>query len=367
MRWLFVVLFFVHGAIHLMGFAKAFGLAELPQLTQPIGRGVGIVWLVAALVIMTTALLLAAGIRGWWMAGLAGVLLSQALIATAWSDARFGTFANLILLAGVIDGFAAQGPFSLDARYRRDVQLRLSRAATAAPLITEGDLDPLPAPLQRYLRLAGAVGQRRVGHFRARWRGRIRAAPGEPWMPFTAEQHNFTAEPARLFHMEATRSGLPVDVYHAFRGEVATMRVRLLSLFPLVDASGPELTRAETVTLFNDLCLLAPAALIDAPIAWDAIDARSVRGHYTVGGDTVSAVLSFNDAGELVNFRSDDRLAQSSGGTRWTRQPWSTPVGEYRRFGPWRVGARGEGRWHPPTGEFAYIELELLDLETSGR
>jgi hypothetical protein len=34
MRWIFVALMLVHGLIHFMGPAKAFGF-ELPQLTQP--------------------------------------------------------------------------------------------------------------------------------------------------------------------------------------------------------------------------------------------------------------------------------------------------------------------------------------------
>lgn len=143
------------------------------------------------------------------------------------------------------------------------------------------------------------------------------------------------------------------------------MRVRLLSLVPIVSARGAELTRAETVTLFNDLCLLAPSALLGPAIRWEAIDARSARGHYIVGANTISAVLSFNDAGELVNFVSDDRLAASSDGAQFIRQRWSTPVRDYRQFGPRRVSTRGEGRWHPPTGEFAYIDLELLDLRTN--
>ncbi len=184
-------------------------------------------------------------------------------------------------------------------------------------------------------------------------------------MVFTAEQSNFLEEPARFFFMDATRSHLPVDVFHAFHNGAASMRVRLLSLVPLVNATGPEVTRAETVTLFNDICLLAPAALVDPAIDWDPIDERSARGRYTVGSNTVSAVLSFNDEGELVNFTSEDRLVQSAGGTTWTRQPWSTPVGACRQFGPWRVSTRGEGRWHPPAGAFTYIELELLDLQTN--
>ena len=32
---------------------------------------------------------------------------------------------------------------------------------------------------------------------------------------------------------------------------------------------------AETVTLFNDMCLFAPAALVGAPVRWTEIDART--------------------------------------------------------------------------------------------
>ncbi|MFZ5824588.1 MAG: DUF6544 family protein [Bacillota bacterium] len=365
MRWLFVVLVLAHGLIHFMGFAKAFGLAELPEFTQPISQGLGVAWLVAGLALLTTAILYIARPRIWWMVGFAAVLLSQALIISSWSDASVGTFANAIVLADVLYGFASQGPASFRAQYRRAVQERLAKPAQPK-VVGEADLAPLPEQLQRYLRLTGAVGQPQVHHFKASWRGRIRSGPNDPWMSFTAEQYNFPGEPSRFFRMDATRAGVPVDVYHAFQEQSATMRVRLLSLLPVVDSSGPDLTRAETVTLFNDICLLAPSTLVDPAIRWEEVDAHSVRGYYTVGANTISAVLIFNEAGELVDFVSDDRLAASADGKQFLPRRWSTPVGEYRSFGPWRVCSRGDGRWHPEEGEFSYIELELLDLQING-
>ena len=364
MRWVFFGLIVVHALIHVIGFAKAFGFGEFPQLTQPISRGVGIAWLVAALALLVSAALLIVAPRSWWMAGFGALLLSQTVIFSSWSDAKFGTVANVLLLAGTVYGFASLGPVSFAAEYRRDVDERLPQTA-ASPLITEPDLAPLPGPVQVYLRLAGVVGQPRVHHVKATWRGRIRASAGDPWMEFTAEQHNFVDEPARFFHMDATRNGLPVDVFHAFRDGRATMRVRLLSLVPIADASGPEIDRAETVTLLNDLSLLAPATLIDPSIRWEPIDERSARAYYTVGSNTIGALLLFNDAGELVDFVSDDRLAASPDGKTFTQQPWSTPVRDYRRFGRQRAFTRGEGRWHAPDGEFVYLEIELLDLETN--
>ena len=54
MRWTLIGLLTLHGLIHLMGFAKAFGYAELPQLMQPISREWGVVWLLAAGIALTT-------------------------------------------------------------------------------------------------------------------------------------------------------------------------------------------------------------------------------------------------------------------------------------------------------------------------
>ena len=365
MRWLFFALIVGHGLVHLMGFAKAFGFAELPQLTQPISRGMGVSWLMAGLAHLVAGALLIGAPRIWWAVGLGAVLLSQLVIMSAWDDAKFGTLVNLMILAAVVYGFASQGPLSLRAEYERDVGQRSADRVTPG-LVGEADLAPLPESVRRYLRVVGVVGQPKILKVRARWEGRIRSGPDAPWMPFTAEQHNFLGEPSRFFLMHARRSGLPVDVYHAFRDGSASMRVRLLSMLPVARASGPEFTQAETVTLFNDLVLLAPAGVVDADIRWEPLGDGEVRGHYSAGARRVSAVLSFNEAGELVNFVSEDRLAASPDGAELTRQQWSTPVGEYRAFGSRRAPTRGEGKWHPAVGDFAYIELELVELEFNG-
>lgn len=365
MRWLVFGLLTVHGLLHLLGVARAFGHFEHPQLTRPISASMGLLWLAASLGLLAAAVLSIAAPRIWWAAGVPAIVLSQLAIASAWPDAKAGTLVNLVLLTLAVYAFASQGPLSSRADYERQVRERVGSPPPPS-LITESDLSSMPLPVRRYLRVAGAVGRPRVRHFRASWRGRIRGGPDEPWMTFTAAQHNFVREPSRFFLMHARRSGLPVDVYHAFQNGAATMRVRLLSMIPLVNASGPELTRAESVTLFNDLSLLAPGGLVDAPIRWETIDSSSVLGHYTAGPNTVSAVLHFNEAGELVDFVSDDRLAASPDGTEFVRQRWSTPVEAYRDFGGWRVMSRGEGRWHPPEGEFVYFEAELLELEVNG-
>ena len=166
----------VHGLIHLMGFAKAFGYADLPQLTQPISRAWGVLWLLAGGLVVATAGMLAAGARTYWIVGGLALLVSQVLIVTAWRDAWAGTAANVVLLLVVVHGLLTEGPWSFHAQYLRDVEAGLSRPVDA-PLVTEADLAALPEPVRRYLRVTRAVGQPRVRNYRIRFTGRIRSAP----------------------------------------------------------------------------------------------------------------------------------------------------------------------------------------------
>lgn len=360
MRLIFALFLLIHGLLHGLGFARAFGLARLPQLTVDISRGRGLAWLAAALLFVASAVGVLAWPRGWWWIGLAAVIVSQLVLVTSWADARFGTIANVVALVGVVLSALAWGPTGLRASYEAEVERR--RSPEMPPDVVEADLAHLPPAVARYLRQVGVVGHPRVRDLYVTMRGRIRSGPDAPWMPFVAEQHNFTDPPARLFWMEASRAGVPFHVLHQYIGDNATMRVKVASVYTMVDATGPEMTRAETVTLFNDMCVLAPALLIDPGIAWEELAPDRVRATFTHAGHTIRAELLFNDAGELVDFVSDDRSIASPDGKAFTPARWSTPVDRYASFGPFRLGSRGEARWKSATEDYAYIEFDLTDI-----
>ncbi|MCI1788212.1 MAG: hypothetical protein LKI58_09120 [Actinomyces sp.] len=365
-RWITAALAALHGLIHVLGVAKGFGIAVIDTLPTLIPVAVAWLWLASAVLLLAFAASVAARLPHWWAIGSLALIVSQFTIATSWSDARIGTVANLVLALPVLYGWLAHGPWSSEARYRRGAAAMVASAtADAAPLVADADLAGLPDPVAAYLRRSGAVGGPRVRGFEARFRGRIRSDSHAAWMPFVARQTStYRPHAARLFHMDATMRGLPVAVLHEFHEGHARMRGRLLSAVPVVNAAGPELDSSETVTIFNDLCVFAPAALLDAPVAWEQLDARRVRGCYTNAGITVSADLVFDDAGDLVDFVSPDRAAQTSGGATFVRMPWSTPLRPYRDWHGRRAAGGGEGRWHAPDGPFTYLELEVVDLRT---
>ena len=210
--------------------------------------------------------------------------------------------------------------------------------------------------------MTGVVGRPRVRNFRARMHGRIRSGRDARWMTFSAEQYNFFDPSARFFHLNAWMWMVPIQVYHRYVGQSATMRVKAAGLVQVADASGGEMTQSETVTLFNDMCILAPGTLIDPAIQWKPVDDRTSAATFTNAGHTISAVLTFNEAGELTNFSSGDRYQLSPDGTTMKKMPWSTPLADYRSFGRVRHASGGQGRWHDAHGEYAYIELTFDDI-----
>ena len=179
LRWLLVAILAGHGFIHLLGVVKGFEWADVSQLTEPISVVGGVLWLLAAALVLTTAVFLAIGAPTWWWAiAFGAAVISQIAIGTSWSDARAGTIVNLVLVLAAGYGFAAEGPSNFQARYRERVAQALTDVNASPALLEEVDLVDLPSPVAAYIRRSGAVGQPRVVSFHADFHGRIRSGPG---------------------------------------------------------------------------------------------------------------------------------------------------------------------------------------------
>ncbi len=262
----------------------------------------------------------------------------------------------LFLLATIL---ISQGKRSFEKSYLNDVEKSLGRALSQKPeILTEEDLYHLPSPVQKYLRLAGALGKPKVHNFKVRFEGEMRSK-GQDWFPFTSEQHNFLDAPERFFFMKAKVKGLSAVGYHAYSNGQASMTVKLLSLIPVVNISGPDMLKAETVTVFNDMCLLAPATLIDERIQWEPIDDLSAKAVFTANNISISATLFFNEKGELINFISDDRYDINQ--KQWVR--FSTPVTEYEDHNGYHLISYGEAVWHYPEGAFVYGKFRVKNID----
>jgi hypothetical protein len=359
MKYIFSVLIFLHAAINLMGFIKAYNLVRIDQLSISISRISGLFWLLAFLLFVTVGISYLAKADWWYWVAFLGIIISSILIITVWSDSKYGMLANIIILFAAVVTLSAR---NFERSYEKEVKKELSLSASLPePVLTESDLEGLPEPVKRYIRYTGSVGKPKVNNFRVEFSGKIRKNEQTPWMPLTSVQYNFMEVPTRLFFMKAVMKALPVAGFHRFVNGEAYMDIRALSLIKVQFQSGKEMGIAETVTFFNDMAFMAPATLIDKRIRWIESDRLSASAEFTNNGITISAKMFFNDKGELVNFISEDRYAADDKGM--LQLPWSTPSKQYSEVDGFRLSVSAETIYSYPDRDLCYGVFNLEHVE----
>jgi len=365
MRFILILIIIIHGLIHLLGFIKAFNLAQVNQLNLNISKPFGLIWLLAAALFILTAIFYFLEKDWWWIIGSTAIIISQIIIIISWNDAKFGTIVNLILLIPLVIAYANYQPTSFKNIFRAEVEKGLKRFSSQ-DLLTEEDIKHLPTPIQKYLVYTGSLGKEKLQNFKAISTGGIKPKPEFDFLDFKSVQYNFFDKPTRAFYIESKMYGLPFDGLHLYVGPIATMQIKIASLFQIVDAKGNEMNKGETVTMFNDMCIFAPASLISKNIEWETIDSLTVKARFTNQGNTINAILYFNKKGELINFSSYDRY-ESADGKVYKNYEWTTPINNYKDFNGRKSASYGEAIWHKPDGEYCYGKFNIIEIEYNCR
>ena len=355
LKYTFAFVMLIHGLIHFMGFAKAYNYGNITQLTKNISKPSGLFWLLVAIFFVAATLMFLFKKESWSYIAIVAAVISQILIISTWQDAKFGTIANTIVLLVAI---AAWASLHFESGFRKDVKSHLFKTSKIQPdVLNEADIQSLPLPVKKYLQYCNVINKPKVKNMKVVFDGEMREK-GKDYFKFTSVQYNFFDEPARLFFMKAKMFGTIVPGYHYYHDATASMQIKLFGLFNVVNVKGTLINKAETVTVFNDMCLMAPATLIDKRIEWTNIDNLSAKATFTNGSNKIAAILYFNELGQLINFTSDDRYAIDMKQYRF-----STPVTNYTQLKGINIWKYGEAIWHYPDGEFVYGKFNLKSIE----
>lgn len=270
----------------------------------------------------------------------------------------------LIILVPIIIEIIKSKPSSLQNIYKTEVQknLAITENITAnIDILSQSDIENLPTSIQQYLRYVGAVEKPKIHNFRAIMTGNMKKSIKSNWMKIHCQQYNFFNPKTRFFFIKASLFGIPFDGLHAYSDNNATMKIRILSYFQIVDASGKKMNQSENVTLFNDMCLLAPATLIDKDVEWEIIDQLTTKAKFTHNNITICATLYFNENYELINFISDDRYLSDDGKT-YINYRWSTPITGYKDINGRKIPTSAQAIWGLPEGDFVYAKFNIKEI-----
>jgi len=270
-----------------------------------------------------------------------------------------GTKVRAILIVLAIVMIAAAIFVPVQARRWAGETGAATAALTAAvpgslPAVSLDALSGLPAPVQRYLRLALRDGQARVVRVRLQQAGRLRTGVESPqWLDFTADE--IMVPDARGFVWDARLQLMPLlhaGIRDAYVNGVGDGRVALLSAITIsADHGSRDLNSGELYRLLAEAPWNPTLLLPSADLTWKAIDDRRAAATLTHGGETVTIEFRFNDAGEVASVYAAER--PRSYGTTYVATPWEGRFTRYVTVDDMRVPSSGEvgwwveGRWQP--------------------
>lgn len=357
MRYLFALLLFIHGLLHMMGFAKAYDIGNVP-INSFISKPLGIIWLQVSFLFVSAAILYLAKSFWWMHFSLLAVFMSQIVIIIFWQDAKWGTCVNVIILSAAIASYAEA---ILKKETNNEVSAFLSRSIIdKKKIISSHDISTLPPIVQKWLLQSGIIGKENILSAKLEQKGHMYLKQGGRPVPYEASEYFYTTNPSFLWDAKVEIFPLVYlngkDTYLDGKG---AMQIKAMALFDIVDEKpGYKINEGAMLRYLGEICWF-PTAAISHCIQWQPIDSLSAKATMTYEGSIASGVFSFHDDGKLRKF-SAERF--NGAGDNSIREQWMVEVGEYKAFEGLNIPTACSVSWLKKDGWFKWLTLDVTDV-----
>jgi len=220
-------------------------------------------------------------------------------------------------------------------------------------LFTEEDIANLPAPVQRYFRHCGYVGAPKMAYLRASLRDVAFVMSESKTINIDYQQYNCTERPERFALISSRLGSIPFEGLDSYQDGRGSMKGVLAKVIPLFDRRGQAMDRACLVAWLAE-CLLAPNAALQDFVAWEQLDETHARAGISWQGVDAGGVFCFADSGELLEFRTGDRVAVDMRG-RETVAEWSAYFSDYHAVNGILQPGVIQSAWHYAEGDCLYF------------
>ncbi len=358
MKYIFVIIVFIHALIHLLGFVKGFGLMEVKELTLPITKPMGVVWLTAMLLFLTYGILESVHSKYAWVFGFIAITVSQILIILFWKDAKFGTLPNiLILLASLI----SYGQFSFNNMVQQETAHLLSQVEKIENnTVKEKDIEQLPEPVKNWLRNSGAVGKPFISVGKVTQHAEMKMKPEQKkWMSAKAIQYTTINNPAFIWSVDVKMNSLLYfqgrDKFENGKGE---MLIKINSLLNVVNEKGEKLDEGTLQRYLGEMVWF-PSLALSPYIAWEQLDNLTAKATMTYKGTSGSGTFYFNSDGDFIKFSAMRYMGNESDAKK---HEWILLVDEHKSFGGIKIPSKMTATWKLDSMDWTWLNLEIIDI-----
>jgi hypothetical protein len=276
------------------------------------------------------------------------------------------TFTLVLVIAGVLiiltAGIIAGSSISFTRLVDKEVEELARQAKTADMASFFGEVtETLPEPVRRYLAYAMPEGPEAIRFVRIKQTGLFCTAPGKNWIPLDAEQYFTATQPGFIWHAKVRPSPLLwIEARDRYGRGQGNMKIKLLSTIPLADASGPEIDVSSLLRYLGEMPWFPPAFLNGEAIEWEAIDATRARATITDGHLSGSGVFSFDEAGRILTFTTDERYRTVE--DEAVREHFTGRYADYRERNGAKIPHEVEAVWNLPEGDYPYARIRVAEI-----
>jgi hypothetical protein len=358
MKHLIPILIIIHGAIHLLGFLKAYGFMKTSPMTQNIGVTAGIFWLISFLLFFVSVFLFYNRQSFWPFVVIAAILISQILIILSWTDARYGTILNIIILFVAIGEL---GNFYFDNMVEKEVAFIYQQPSTSSfPDKPIASLEKFPPIVQKWLLSSGTMKEAAIKKVFLKQKGSLKTSPSGEWMPFTAEQWFNISPPSFIWKSDVSMWG---PLYFLGRDKLfegkGSMLIKLNAIVPVVNSKNdPKIDEATMQRYMAEICWF-PSAAMEPYFQWESVDELTAKASMTIDDKTVFGQFNFSPEGDLVSFETKRYMGQ---GKNASLEIWQIHNSSFKIFNGIRIPNKSEVFWKLADGDFQWLQLEISEI-----
>jgi hypothetical protein len=242
-------------------------------------------------------------------------------------------------------------------------RLNAAREPVRPRTVNFRELEGLPAPVERYLRLVLHEGQPMVSGVRVRHAGTFNMGETtDQWKPFTSDQRVVTRRPGFDWNGCVTMMpGLPVRVHDAYVACEGVLHASLLGLFTVADRRGTkDVAEGELMRFFAEAAWYPTALLPSQGVRWEAAGDRSAYATLYEGDHAIRMLFTFGARGLVDTVRAEAR--GRAVGAEVVPTPWEGRFWNYEERGGMLVPLDSEVAWLLPERENPYWRGHITEI-----
>jgi hypothetical protein len=242
------------------------------------------------------------------------------------------------------------------------LELRRARALVKKIYTGQRHLEELPKALQHFVKQSGFTKKDDIHQTTIEWSAaKLRFSKKGSWRLISCIQHNFLPDPIRLVYMKAKLYGLiGLEAFDSFRHGNGCMAIRLAKLYSLNNATGPEMDKAELVTILAETMII-PTYSLQTYIHWEEIDHYTIKGTIDYHGLYASGIFYFNTNFEIYKFETNDRFFTDKKGI-FHPVKWTAECSKYINHNTLKFPTEFNATWNFTSHDFSYFQGQISNI-----